>query len=126
LKYSRQRELILKTLKENVVHPTADFIYNVLKKQVPNLSLATVYRNLHLLADNGLIKRIDGLDGSIHFDHNIDEHYHFICAKCGKVYDIPYEVAPQLADTASSLTGLDVREYDISFKGYCPECKTKL
>ena len=61
MKYSRQRDLILKALRENVVHPTADFIYTVLKEKEPNLSLATVYRNLNLLANEGIIRKIEGL-----------------------------------------------------------------
>ena len=89
MKYSRQRDLILKALRENVVHPTADFIYTVLKEKEPNLSLATVYRNLNLLANEGIIRKIEGLDGVAHFDHNTHNHYHFICSKCNKVYDVP-------------------------------------
>ena len=71
MKYSRQRDLILKALRENVVHPTADFIYTVLKEKEPNLSLDTVYRNLNLLANEGIIRKIEGLDGgeSLFFSH---------------------------------------------------------
>lgn len=123
MKYSRQREAVLQTLKQNVVHPTADFIYSVLKEQEPNISLATVYRNLNLLADNGVIKRINGLDGMTHFDHNTHNHYHFICTSCNKIYDVPYDIAPELADKVLNKTGLAVESYDISFKGICPDCK---
>lgn len=123
MKYSRQRDLLLKVLQENVVHPTADFLYNKIKEMDPNMSLATVYRNLNLLADNGLIKRINGLDGVTHFDHHTHNHYHFICSKCNKVYDVPYDIAPELADKVLARTGLMVESYDISFKGICPDCK---
>lgn len=122
MKYSKQRELILNTLRENMVHPTADYIYEVLKKELPSISLATVYRNLNQLAALGLIKKIEGLDGSVHFDHNLSNHYHFICTKCNKVYDVPYDVAPDLADKVSAQTGLIIENYDISFKGICPKC----
>ncbi len=125
MKYSKQRELILKTLQEHMVHPTADYIYEVLKKELPSISLATVYRNLNQLAENGMIKKIEGLDGSVHFDHNLSKHYHFICTKCNKVYDVPYDVAPDLADKVLSQTGLIIESYDISFKGICPECHKK-
>jgi len=94
MKYSKQREHILKTLRENVIHPTADEIYALARKGMPSLSLATVYRNLNQLAENGIIRRIDGLDGSVHFDHNLCKHYHFICTKCNKVYDVAYDIAP--------------------------------
>ena len=126
MKYSKQRELILKTLQENVVHPTADFIYECLKEIMPSVSLATVYRNLNQLAANGMIRKIEGLDGSVHFDHNLTQHYHFICTKCNKVYDVPYDIAPNLAGKVMSETGLFVENYEISFKGTCPECHKKL
>lgn len=126
MKYSMQRELVLKTLQNNVVHPTADYIYELLKKDLPSISLATVYRNLNLLAANGTIRRIEGLDGSVHFDHKTNPHYHFICTKCNKVYDVPYDIAPDLATQIGSKTGLIVESYDISCKGICMECRKKL
>ena len=123
MKYSKQREHILKTLRENVIHPTADEIYALARKGMPSLSLATVYRNLNQLAENGIIRRIDGLDGSVHFDHNLCKHYHFICTKCSKVYDVAYDIAPDLADKVLAETGLFVESFDISLKGICPNCK---
>lgn len=123
MKYSRQRELILKTLKENPVHPTADFIYELLRKELSSISLATVYRNLNQLAENGIIKKVPGLDGSIHFDHSIHPHYHFICTKCNKVYDVPYDVAPNPAEKLYERTGLTAESCDLSFKGICKDCR---
>lgn len=58
MNYSRQREIILETLKENVVHPTAEYLYGILQEKAPNISLATLYRNLNQLAENGIIKRL--------------------------------------------------------------------
>lgn len=123
MKYSKQRELILKTLQENVIHPTADEIYAIARKEMPSLSLATVYRNLNQLAESGIIHRINGLDGSVHFDHNLCKHYHFICTECNKVYDVEYDIAPDLADKVLAETGLFVESVDISLKGICPDCK---
>lgn len=122
MKYSRQRDLILKTLQTNTVHPTADYIYSLLKESEPNLSLATVYRNLNLLAENGIIRKIEGLDGATRFDHNTHNHYHFICSQCNKVYDVPYDIAPELAEKVLARTGLVVQSYDITFNGICPDC----
>lgn len=124
MNYSKQRELILKVLRENVIHPTADQIYTLMRAEMPSVSLATVYRNLNLLAENGIIRRISGLDGSVHFDHNMEKHYHFICTKCNKVYDIPHDIAPELADKAAAATGLEVNSCEITFKGTCHNCKT--
>lgn len=76
MNYSKQRELALKVLQKNMCHPTADFVYEQMRKDLPNISLATVYRNLNQLAEAGLIRKVEGLDGSVHFDHNTHNHYH--------------------------------------------------
>lgn len=123
MRYSKQRELIVSTLRENVVHPTADYIYSLVRAKCPQISLATVYRNLNQLAESGDIVKIQGLDGSVHYDWNTHKHYHFICTKCKKVYDIDYDIAPELAQKVSEKTGLVVEEYDTSFKGICHHCK---
>lgn len=96
MKYSRQRELILKSLRENCIHPTAEQLYDFIHQEEPTVSLATVYRNLNLLAENGMVKKIEGLDGTAHFDHQTHDHYHFICTRCGQVFDVPYDIAPDL------------------------------
>ena len=124
MKYSKQREHILKTLRENVIHPTADEIYALARKGMPSLSLATVYRNLNRLAAAGTIRSIRGLDGSVHFDHNVEKHYHFICTKCNKVYDIPHDITPDLAVRLLEKTGMETESYDIVFKGICHNCKS--
>lgn len=123
MKYSKQREHILKVLQENAVHPTADEVCSLARRDMPALSLATVYRNLNQLAENGIIRRIDCLDGSVRFDHNLCKHYHFICTKCNKVYDVPQDIAPDLADKVLNQTGLVIESADISLKGICPDCQ---
>jgi Fur family peroxide stress response transcriptional regulator len=123
MNYSRQRQIITKTLQQNVVHPTAEYLYNILKKDEPKLSLATLYRNLNQLADAGMIKKIEGLDGCAHFDHNIHEHYHFICNKCGKVFDVSSQVAPNLVQKTENQTGFKIENCDIIFQGICKDCR---
>ena len=122
MNYSRQREVILQTLKSNVVHPTAEYFYAILKEKEPNISLATLYRNLNQLAENDIIKKIDGLEPSSHFDHNTHEHYHFICEKCKRVYDISADVAPDVIRKTEENTGFLVKKHDIVFSGLCKDC----
>ena len=125
MNYSKQRELILDTLKDNVVHPTAEYLYSIIKKKDSSISLATLYRNLNLLAANGMIKKIDGLESSSHFDHNVHEHYHFMCDKCKRVYDVSYNVAPDIIRLAEDEIGADITSCEIVFHGVCNECKVK-
>ena len=88
LKYSRQREMIKDFLMGRRDHPTADMVYSNVKRQNPNISLGTVYRNLTLLADMGEIRRLRLGDGTDHFDGDTSPHYHFICNTCGCVQDL--------------------------------------
>lgn len=125
MNYSKQREIILDTLSKNAIHPTAEALLDFLKRDNSNVGMTTLYRNLNQLADAGLIKKIDGLEPSAHFDHNTFEHYHFICEKCKKVYDIPSSVAPNLVKNTIEETGFDITSHDIVFHGICSECKRK-
>lgn len=125
MNYSRQREIILDTLKSNVVHPTAEYIYSILQKENPKISLATLYRNLNQLAEHGIIKKIDGLEQSSHYDHNTHAHYHFICDNCKKVYDISSAIAPELVERAEAETDFQILGHDIVFHGICKECKNR-
>ena len=123
MNYSKQREVILNTLKENVVHPTAEYLYAKIQEKDPKISLATLYRNLNQLTENGIIKKIDGLENSSHYDHNTHNHYHFICKKCNRVYDIKSEVAPDLINKTEELTDFLIENHDIVFSGICKECR---
>lgn len=125
MNYSKQREIILDTLSKNAIHPTAEALLEFLKRDDSNVGMTTLYRNLNQLADAGLIKKIDGLEPSAHFDHNTFEHYHFICEKCKKVYDIPSSVAPDLVKNTTEATGFDITSHNIVFHGICSECKRK-
>ncbi len=123
MNYSKQREIILDTLKSNVVHPTAEYIYEILKKEDSKISLATLYRNLNQLAENGLIKKIDGLESSSHYDHNTHAHYHFICDNCKKVFDVSCDIAPDIVKKIEDETGFIVSSHDIIIHGICKNCK---
>ena len=125
MNYSKQREIILETLKENVVHPTAEYLYEKVKEKNEKISLATLYRNLNKLAQKGIIKKIEGLETSSHFDNNTHKHYHFICKKCGKVFDVSAEVAPDLIEKTTRFTEFIIESHDVVFSGICKNCNNK-
>ena len=87
LKYSRQRECIKNYLQDREDHPTADMIYTSIRRDFPNISLGTVYRNLSLLVELGEIRKIT-TDGADRFDAKLIPHSHFICKDCGSVLDV--------------------------------------
>jgi Fur family peroxide stress response transcriptional regulator len=82
-----------------------------------------VYRNLNSLAEEGVIKKIDGLDNSAHFDHNTHKHYHFICDNCKRIFDVTYNVAEDVDVKAEEETGFKITGHDITFHGLCNKCK---
>lgn len=84
MKYSRQRESILNSLNEKLDHPTAEMVYNCVKKEQPNISLGTVYRNLNQLVEQGVLRRIATPVSGDRFDIRTDPHAHLLCTRCGK------------------------------------------
>ena len=125
MNYSKQREKILDSLTNNAIHPTADELLAILKRENSNIGITTLYRNLNQLAEANMIKKIEGLEACAHFDHNTHEHYHFICNVCKKVYDVPSDVAPNLVNNTRMVTGFDIENHDIVFHGVCSECKSR-
>lgn len=124
MRYSQQRENIKKGLKKHCIHPSAEELYMMLKPSNTNLSLATVYRNLNQLADIGEIKKIEGLSGQVHYDHNTSEHFHVICMSCGKVEDLFFE-PEKLKQILNKQKEFEILSYDILVKGICSECQRK-
>ena len=122
-RYSRQREALIQILKNTDSHPTADRIYDELRKEFPNVSLATVYRNLKQLAEQNMVLAIDVGTGSEHYDGDVSLHYHFACKECGRVYDIHTSPFRHLDEEVSKKTGFDVDTHSLIFFGKCKECK---
>ena len=114
---------MLQALKDNVIHPTADDLCKIINKTGSSVGSATVYRNLNTLTDEGIIKKIDGLETAAHFDHQIHNHYHFICDKCKKIFDVSENVAPNINKLAEDETGFQIFGHNINFYGMCSNCK---
>jgi len=122
-KKSRQRQRILEILQGTNTHPTADWIYDLAKKDIKNLSLGTVYRNLNILVDQGLAKKLDFGSTYDHFDAVVDNHYHLICEKCGSILDLEMETDENLVKEASKKTSFKIRDHRIEFFGLCKKCQ---
>ena len=124
IKHSRQRDAILNNLRSRYDHPTADELYLSLKKEFPNISLATVYRNLNMLCENGIIQKIvsDDVD---RFDAQIKVHYHMTCNICKKVFDIEMPVIDNLNEQAQKYVKGTVETHTIMFNGICENCQKK-
>ena len=121
--HSRQRDRILDLLKSTGEHPTADWIYRVLKKEFPHLSMGTVYRNLTVLAEQDLIRKIDFGSTFDRFDANIGPHYHFVCEKCDAIIDLELPIDAALNERVNITTPFTATRHRIEFYGICDACK---
>ena len=125
LKYSRQRESIKNYLKTTSEHPTADTVYLNVKKEYPNISLGTVYRNLNLLADTGEAIKISTPYGGDRFDGRTHAHYHFCCKECGSVIDLELGALDFVNDAAGDCFDGIIESHSMMFYGTCGACVKK-
>ena len=130
-KYSKQRELILNSLRNRKDHPTAEKLYLDLKNEMPELGIATVYRNLSDLCEEGKIIRIKIASGPDKFDGNTMPHIHFECKECGDIIDIVlFENQVKQLDNDLKIfakqINAEVEDSEITITGLCKKCKKKL
>jgi len=122
--YSKQREEILTTLKEINTHPTAEDIYTIIKSKDPLVSRSTVYRNLGLLAESGIVEKIPVANKPDKYDYIRKSHHHVICTLCGKAFDFEYNFSfNRIKNHVKKQTDVDVEEKGIVLQGICNECK---
>jgi Fur family peroxide stress response transcriptional regulator len=122
-KQFRKRSAILQCLRSTHTHPSAEMLHQMLQAEHPDISLATVYRNLALFKNQGIIQSLGTVGGIERFDANTEPHVHFICTRCGSVTDLPQITVPQqLQSTVESTTGGRVAECQLSFSGVCQSC----
>ncbi len=120
-----QRHAVLEYLIHAEIHPTADDIYKALEGKFPNMSVATVYNNLRVFREIGLVHELTYGDASSRFDYNTSKHYHIICETCGKVVDFHYPILDEVESLAKQVTGFDVSHHRMEIYGICPSCKTR-
>ncbi|EEC58372.1 transcriptional regulator, Fur family [[Bacteroides] pectinophilus ATCC 43243] len=128
IKHSRQRDAILTFLISRKDHPTAEVVYENVRREFPKISLGTVYRNLTLLVDMGHAVKVPCDDGSVHFDGNVSPHYHFECTRCGAIIDLMNIDAGKLMaidEMVQDGFGGKIQGHKLFFSGVCPACNKK-
>lgn len=122
---TKQRRIILDVLRSTTSHPTADWLYEKVKDKIPNISLGTVYRNLNILKEMNEIMELNYGSTYSRFDGNPQNHYHFVCERCGRVFDIDEEVHREMDRRVEEKTGFTVRYHRMEFYGTCRECQNE-
>lgn len=117
-----QRHAILEYLLGTMSHPTADEIYRALESRFPNMSVATVYNNLKVFIEAGLVRELTFGDDSSRFDADMSDHYHAICRTCGTIVDFEHPPLTEIESDAAEQTGFRVDGHRLEVYGLCPHC----
>ena len=126
LRMTHQREIILRELRQNCTHPTADELYESIRKKLPRISLATVYRNLEILAEHGLIRKMEISGRQKRFDGEVHDHHHIVCTRCLRVDNLPALDLPLPQASPQAAKGYRITGCRIEFHGLCPACRQHL
>ena len=125
MRLTTQRQIILEELAKVKTHPTASELYDMVRKRLPRIGLGTVYRNLELMAENGMILKLEVGGTQKRFDATTETHYHIRCSGCGKVDDIDTPVMDELVREAAESTAYEILGHHVEFSGLCPSCQNK-
>ena len=121
--------MILEEIRKDPSHPTADEIYERVRRKLPRISMGTVYRNLDILSSRGLIHRLDPGLSQMRFESETQDHYHITCMQCGKIEDAPIEPSDNALETLENalgrLTKHGIFGHKLEFVGLCKECLRK-
>jgi len=123
-KHSRKRDAILDCIRRTKCHPSAEWVYQQLKPEIPDLSLGTVYRNISMFKDEGTIQSIGVVNGLERYDYNTAPHTHFICTSCASVLDLEGIDIPQsVIRQSEAAVGGEIATYHLQFSGTCAGCQ---
>ncbi len=125
LRMTNQREIILRELKKSKRHLTADELYDIVKKGMPRISLATVYRNLEILSEAGLIGKLEISGRQKRFDFDVSDHDHIYCVVCHRVDNLIVEKENIDSEQLGAGVGYSITGYRLEIIGICPECQKK-
>ena len=125
LRLTGPRRVVLEVVRGTGSHPTAEWVHRMVRRRLPRVSLGTVYRNLRLLVEEGLVQELPGPHAR--FDGNLGRHHHFMCVACGRIVDVDGPLCePQtraVSARVESAHGLSITHQRIEFFGHCSACR---
>ena len=122
-RYTGQRAAVYRLLLHSRSHPTADEVFTAVRREIPDISLATVYKSLEALVGCGLAVKLTYGDAAARYDGRTDPHPHARCKLCGAVVDMPGELAAQALDGLGDIRGFLVEGYRLELVGRCARCR---
>jgi Fur family transcriptional regulator, peroxide stress response regulator len=125
IRLTPQRMELLRALSETTQHPTADDLYRHVRRILPSVTPATIHRNLQELVKAGLIATLERTGGSTQYDPTVDDHHHFVCRRCGRIFDVYLSHSENRIDRQrSELGNASIDRFEILFDGTCGDCLT--
>jgi len=121
-RFTEQRAAVYRFLVGTDTHPTADEVFTAVRAEIPDISLATVYKSLETLVGCGLAAKLTYGDGSARYDGRTDPHHHARCLACGAVVDVPGKLDPASLEALGPVSGFSVAGYRLELLGYCAAC----
>ncbi len=125
MRMTPQRKVILEEIAKLKSHPTAGELCRVVRKRLPRISLGTVYRNLDILSQAGLINRLEVAGLERRFDGDTSRHYHVRCTSCGKLSDLELGPLAFLEAEAAQASDFQIMGHSLEFRGICPQCRAQ-
>lgn len=125
MRQTKQKKIILEAVRKLPGHPSAEDVYVALKPDHPQLSLATVYRNLNGFCNRGLLLKVEAPNRAVHFDKNVHEHAHGICKECDDIIDIEIPDMEAFRDFMKNWSEMEVDNYNLILYGTCRNCLQK-
>jgi Fe2+ or Zn2+ uptake regulation protein len=122
---TKQRTIVFEIVAHAKSHPSAEEVFTIARKKLPDISLATVYRNLHLLAEEGKIREVQFEGSTLRYDGMTMEHEHFCCRSCGNVQDLPVSLPTSSLTSIQTRLGVTVERYSLDYYGLCNKCTTR-
>ena len=122
-KMTHRREVILEELRQLESHPTVEDVFMCVRRRLPKISMATIYRHLEVLSQMGVIRKLESRGVQRRFDATADQHYHIRCTRCERVDDVPWEPVVELEQALHDRCHYQVTGHWIEFSGICPECQ---
>ena len=122
---TKNQKTILQTFHSFPIHPTAEQLFDLVRKENPQMGLSTLYRLLGQLVQKGVIQKISGLETKDHYDHTLTPHAHFICKDCGIVFDVPNEMCSVSFEKVERQMDVSCHSVQMNIRGVCSRCSQK-
>ena len=120
---THQRMVIYRVLVESADHPSPELVYERVRAQIPSISKATVYKNIHAFVEAGVLREVSDLHQTNRLDANLERHHHLICTRCKRVVDYQDEQLNSVRSSEAEPLGFRLDEYRVEVRGLCPACR---